>query len=230
MKDQLEQHLKRVLDEMAQAAHKAGRDAQEISLMAVSKLHPYEEISSLYGFGQMLFGENRVQEAQQKLPLVRPEGMRVHLIGHLQSNKAKKAIGLFDGIDSIDSLKLASKLEALLETPFPILLELKTASEDTKSGFSDEIELYKALDEIVGFSHLKVKGLMTIGPLGGTEAETRGAFSRLYKVFHQIQRRYPELSMDTLSMGMSSDYSWAIEEGSTCIRVGTKLFGQRIYT
>jgi hypothetical protein len=229
IKHNLKEQRSNILEEMAEAALKVGRRANEISLMAVSKLHPYEEIHALYELGQTLFGENRVQETQQKFPIDRPEKMNVHLIGHLQSNKAKKALELFDCIDSVDSLKLARKLESLLDRPYPILLELKTAEEETKSGFPNEKELLHALDEIAAFKHLRVKGLMTIGPLECGERETRSAFNRLYTLYSQIEVRYPEMELDTLSMGMSSDFRWAIAEGSTLIRVGTKLFGQRIY-
>ena len=119
-----------ILDSISRASEKAGRNPEEIELMAVSKTHPYEEISELFACGQLLFGENRVQESEQKFPLARPVGMDLHLIGHLQSNKAKKAITLFDAIDSVDTLKLADKLESLLSKPMPILLEYKTAHND----------------------------------------------------------------------------------------------------
>jgi pyridoxal phosphate enzyme (YggS family) len=178
----------------------------------------------------MMFGENRVQEAEQKFPVDRPRGMDLHLIGHLQSNKAKKAVSLFDAIDSVDSLKLAQKLESLLDKPLPILLEYKTAVNDSaKSGFETPDELFSALEQISSFRHLTVKGLMTIGPLGAGEKETRNAFALLCKTAQMARLRFPHLDFSTLSMGMSQDYGWAIEEGSTRIRIGSALFGAREY-
>lgn len=219
-----------ILDSISLAAEKAGRSAEEIELMAVSKTHPYEAVSELFMCGQLMFGENRVQEAEQKFPLARPMGMDLHLIGHLQSNKAKKAISLFDAIDSVDSLKLAQKLESLLAKPLPILLEYKTAIDDSaKSGFESTDELFFALEQLSSFRYLTVKGLMTIGPLGAGEKETRNAFAMLCKTAEMARLRFPHLVFSTLSMGMSQDYAWAIEEGSTRIRIGTALFGAREY-
>lgn len=217
-----------ILDSISRASEKAGRNPEEIELMAVSKTHPYEEISELFACGQLLFGENRVQEAEQKFPLARPVGMDLHLIGHLQSNKAKKAITLFDAIDSVDTLKLADKLESLLSKPMPILLEYKTAHNDSeKSGFTTPDELFFALEKLADFRYPTVRGLMTIGPLGASESETRKAFSTLYNLGEQAKLRFPSLDFSTLSMGMSQDYAWAIEEGATRIRIGTALFGAR---
>lgn len=219
-----------ILESISLSAGKAGRNAGEIELMAVSKTHPYEAISELFACGQLLFGENRVQEAEQKFPLARPVGMDLHLIGHLQSNKAKKAVSLFDAIDSVDSVKLAEKLESLLSRPLPILLEYKTALGDReKSGFSTPDELFFALEKLSDYRHLTVRGLMTIGPLGAAERETRAAFAALYNLAEQAKLRFPAMDFSTLSMGMSQDFGWAIEEGSTRIRVGTALFGAREY-
>jgi pyridoxal phosphate enzyme (YggS family) len=224
---ELQRNYQELLSELESAALDAGRNPSEITLMAVSKTHPFEAMKELYSFGQMVFGENRVQEAQQKLPLVRPDGMNIHLIGHLQSNKAKKALELFDGIDSVDSLMLAQKLETLASKPVPILLELKTAPEESKSGFENEDALFHALDGIACFSKLKVQGLMTIGPLLGNEKEIRRSFSLLRTTSIRAKQRFPHLDFSVLSMGMSSDFRYAIAEGSTLIRVGTRLFGKR---
>lgn len=220
-------HLQELLAEIEDAARCAGRKSTDIKLMAVSKTHSFEAMKELYGCGQLLFGENRVQEAEQKLPPLRPEGMQIHLIGHLQTNKAKKALSLFDGIDSVDSLKLALKLESLAVMPLPILLELKTADEDTKSGFENETQLFHALDVIAACTKLRVKGLMTIGPLEGDETQIRKAFALLRETAQRAKARFDSLDFSTLSMGMSADYRLAIAEGSTLIRVGTRLFGRR---
>ncbi len=224
---ELREHYQEIQETLAEAARKAGREPEAIRLMAVSKTRTYQEMLEIFSCGQLLFGENRVQEVQEKVPQLRREGMRLHLIGHLQSNKAKKAIELFDGIDSVDSLKLANKLDGYLTRPFPILLELKTAEEDSKSGFSSQDVLFSALDTIMKSSYLQVRGLMTIGPLDGDEKKVRVAFSRLRNTFDAVQTRFAPPGFDTLSMGMSGDYRLAIEEGSNLVRIGTKLFGNR---
>jgi hypothetical protein len=223
----LQRNREELLAEIGQAATLAGRKPEDIKLMAVSKTHPFSAIQELYGCGQLVFGENRVQEVEQKFPSLRPSLMQVHLIGHLQTNKAKKALELFDGIDSVDSLKLAQKLEALAEKPVSILLELRTAPEETKSGFENETELFRALDVLSTFSNVRVKGLMTIGPLHGNEKEIREAFSLLRETAERAKVRFSHLDFSTLSMGMSSDFRLAIAEGSTQIRVGSRLFGKR---
>lgn len=227
MKNKLQEHYQEIQESLAESAKKAGRAPNEVQLMAVSKTRSYQEMLELYTCGQLLFGENRVQEVQEKIPQVRQEGMMLHLIGHLQSNKARKAIELFDGIDSVDSLKLANILDGYLSWPFPILLELNTTEEASKSGFQSEDALFYALDSIMQSNYLQVRGLMTIGPLGGDEKMVRTAFSRLRNAFDAVKTRFDPPQFDTLSMGMSGDYRLAIEEGSNLVRIGTKLFGKR---
>ncbi len=219
--------LAAIRQEIEEAAGKSGRSLADISLMAVSKTQPYERILDLYDEGQLLFGENRVQEAADKLPGDRPQGMNVHLIGHLQSNKAKRALTVFDRIDSIDSLRLARILEKQLDRPYPILLQLKTSDEESKYGFADEDELLFALEAISSFRYLTVKGIMSIGPLTSDETVTRKAFEQTRKLYHRAQELFPDLNLDTLSMGMSGDFVLAIAEGSTMVRIGTRLFGAR---
>ncbi|OQA45379.1 MAG: hypothetical protein BWY50_00066 [Spirochaetes bacterium ADurb.Bin315] len=219
--------LAAIRQEIEEAAGKSGRSLTDISLMAVSKTQPYERILDLYDEGQLLFGENRVQEAADKLPGDRPQGMNVHLIGHLQSNKAKRALTVFDRIDSIDSLRLARILEKQLDRPYPILLQLKTSDEESKYGFADEDELLFALEAISSFRYLTVKGIMSIGPLTSDETVTRKAFEQTRKLYHRAQELFPDLNLDTLSMGMSGDFVLAIAEGSTMVRIGTRLFGAR---
>jgi len=219
--------LAAIRQEIEEAAGKSGRLLTDISLMAVSKTQPYERILDLYDEGQLLFGENRVQEAADKLPGDRPQGMNVHLIGHLQSNKAKRALTVFDRIDSIDSLRLARILEKQLDRPYPILLQLKTSDEESKYGFADEDELLFALEAISSFRYLTVKGIMSIGPLTSDETVTRKAFEQTRKLYHRAQELFPDLNLDTLSMGMSGDFVLAIAEGSTMVRIGTRMFGAR---
>ncbi len=222
--------LDHMLAEIEVAAKEGGRDLSKIQLMAVSKTHSYSEILELFDASQRLFGENRVQEVEQKFPLVRTEGMKLHLIGHLQTNKVNKIVGLVDAIDSVDSLRLARRISASCIAQgrkMPILLQYNTSEEASKSGFECEADLYSALDAISELKGIKVRGLMTIGPLSGGEKETRSAFALLRNLQHSCSRRYPHLDFSTLSMGMSSDFALAIREGSTMVRVGTRLFGER---
>jgi pyridoxal phosphate enzyme (YggS family) len=229
----IRENLEAILQQMETAAKKSNRALSSISLMAVSKLHPYEEILEAYQCGQHLFGENKVQEIQKKFPEIHPQDMNLHLIGHLQSNKVKKIVTLVDGIDSVDSLKLVKKIneESLaIGKTLPILLEFNTSGEESKSGFTSEKDLFEVLDVMDTLQGVTLKGLMTIGPLTGNEKEIRSAFQQLKRLQDTCILRYRELCFDTLSMGMSSDFALAIEEGSTLIRVGTRLFGQRDYT
>ncbi|NBK20961.1 MAG: YggS family pyridoxal phosphate-dependent enzyme [Spirochaetia bacterium] len=224
--------LDSILKAMEKSAQESGRKLSDIHLMAVSKTHTYEEILALYGCSQMLFGENRVQEVEEKFVQEKPVGMKLHLIGHLQSNKVKKIVPLVDGIDSVDSLKLArlisrSSLEA--HTIMPILLQYNTSEEASKSGFESEDDLYRALDAMEDLQGISIRGLMTIGPLAGGEKETRSAFAYLKELQQSCIMRYPHYDFSTLSMGMSSDFPLAIQEGATMVRVGTALFGERLY-
>ena len=219
--------LQALLEELNLAASNAGRSSDEIALLAVSKTQPYEAISNLYASGYLLFGENRVQEVAKKFPQNRPKDMNLHLIGHLQSNKAKQALTLFDQIDSVDSLKLATLLEKHATRSFPILLQLKTSDEESKFGFESEDELLRALEQIASFEYLRVRGIMSIGPLTDNEVITRRSFTQTRKLYERAQELFPELGLDTLSMGMSGDFALAIAEGSTMVRIGTRIFGAR---
>ncbi len=225
-----QQRLDQTLEAIERATQESGRKASSVTLMAVSKTHPYQEILDLFDCSQRLFGENRVQEVEQKFPLVRPAGMKVHLIGHLQSNKVSKIVPLVDGIDSVDSLKIARRISSScveMGRRMPVLLQYNTSEEDAKSGFEHEGDLYAALDALDGLPGITVQGLMTIGPLGGGEKETRTAFALLRELQMSCIARYPHLDLSTLSMGMSGDFPLAIREGATMVRVGTSLFGKR---
>lgn len=219
--------LTTIQEELKEAAGSTGRLVDDIALMAVSKTQSYERILQLYQQGQRLFGENRVQEATKKFPAQRPEGMKVHLIGHLQSNKAKAALKVFDQIDSVDSLKLARILEKHLTHPYPILLQLKTSDEESKYGFENEDELLRALEEIASYTNLTVRGIMSIGPLTSNRDLTHKAFAQTRNLFLRAKELFPEMNLDTLSMGMSGDFALAIAEGSTMVRIGTRIFGER---
>jgi len=225
--EELAHNLAQIRESIAAAASSAGRSGDSVRLMAVSKTHPWEEILALSGAGQLLFGENRVQEGEAKLAPKGQRPMRVNLIGHLQSNKVGKALSLFDRIDSVDSLRLATRIDRLSAERYPILLELNTSGEAAKHGFESEDELFSALDQIVLLPNIRVEGLMTLGPLGGSEGAIRSSFGHLRCVFERARERFDLPAFTELSMGMSGDFPLAIAEGSTCVRIGTALFGKR---
>lgn len=201
--------------------------------MAVSKTYPPEVIAEAASLGLTLFGENRVQEFAAKSAMVRayPVPLRVHLIGHLQSNKASRAAGLFDSVDSVDSLRLAERLnEASGGTGrrLPVLIEVKLSSEPSKEGLDPgSAEAAELLERLPDLSHLEVRGLMTIAPLNVPAEETRACFGRLRSWRDRWAGSYPRLDLAVLSMGMSGDFPLAIEEGATRVRIGTALFGRR---
>ena len=239
---QLAENLERLEGKIAAACHKAGRLRSEIELMAVSKTYPASTIAEAAGLGLTLFGENRVQEFAAKaveLAALRSAGsvaapetcIRVHLIGHLQSNKAARAGELFDAIDSIDSLRLAERLNDCAcrsVKRLPVLLEVKLSPEATKSGLDPEsAETAQLLECLPDLDHLKVQGLMTIAPWGVADDITRACFRNLRAWRDRWASEYPKLNLDVLSMGMSGDFAIAIEEGATRIRIGTALFGKR---
>ncbi len=206
--------------------------------MAVSKTFPAEAVAEAAALGLTLFGENRVQEFNAKVLhaaelgtwAVR-EGLRFHLIGHLQSNKAAKAAEIFDGVDSLDSARLAERLNEAAGKygkRLPVLIEVKLSPEATKEGVEPESEdAEKLLATLPGFENLEMRGLMTIAPWGAPEEVTRACFRRLREWRDQWAAKHPRLSFDVLSMGMSGDFKLAIAEGATRIRVGTALFGKR---
>ena len=235
----LEENLERLEEKIAVACRKAGRARGAVELMAVSKTHPAAALAEAAGLGLALFGENRVQEFATKAAEIDPlrqraeKPVRVHLIGHLQSNKAQRAAELFDGIDSVDSLRLAERLNEAagkLNKRLPILLEVKLSPEESKAGLApDSSEAVQLLERLPELENLQTHGLMTIAPLGVGEQETRACFRSLLAWRERWAAAYPRLSFDVLSMGMSGDFALAIEEGATRIRVGTALFGARSY-
>jgi pyridoxal phosphate enzyme (YggS family) len=235
----LEENLERLEKEIAEACRKAGRARSDVELMAVSKTYPAATIAEAAALGLTLFGENRVQEFAAKSAELDPLRQRaekpigVHLIGHLQSNKALRAVELFDGIDSLDSLRLAERLNeaaAKLGKRLPVLIEVKLSTEETKAGLEpDSAEAAQLLERLPDLENLQMRGLMTIAPLGVSEAETRACFRSLREWRGRWAVAYPRLSLDVLSMGMSGDFALAIAEGATRIRVGSALFGARSY-
>ncbi|MFI5090222.1 MAG: YggS family pyridoxal phosphate-dependent enzyme [Terriglobales bacterium] len=226
-------NLARVRQRIAEAARRAGRRPEDIALMAVTKTFPPEIIRQAYAAGQRLFGENRVQEFAEKAPaLTDLPGIDFHLIGHLQSNKAAKAAQIFAGIDSVDSLHLAEGLNVAAKKNgkrLPVLIEINAGGEAAKSGVvPDSPELEALLGAAPRLEHLEFRGLMSIPPFTEDPEAGRPYFRSLRELRDQIAaRRLPAVGMDMLSIGMSHDFEIAIEEGSTCVRVGTAIFGPR---
>lgn len=224
------ENIARLKEEIAAACRRAGRDEHEVALMAVSKVHPVEAIAEAYEAGQRLFGENRVQEYEQKsVRLKELAGAEFHLIGPLQSNKTNKAAELFDAVDAVDALKIAERLEkaaAALGKRLPVLIEVKLSHEESKHGVAPA-ELPALLDSMRGMKAVEVVGLMTVPPWSEDAEVARPYFRELRRLRDEAAKEHPKVVQ--LSMGMSNDFGVAIEEGSTCVRVGTAIFGKRVY-
>jgi pyridoxal phosphate enzyme (YggS family) len=234
----LQQNLEKLEAMIAEACRRAGRVRADVELMAVSKTYPAARIAEAAALGLHLFGENRVQEFAAKAlhaaalrELCGSQRVRVHLIGHLQSNKAARAVELFDAVDSLDSLRLAERLNdaaGRLNKRLPVLLEVKLSEEETKEGLDPEsADAAALLERMPDLVHLEVQGLMTIGPWGVPDDRTRACFGALRHIRDTWAAAHPLLKFDVLSMGMSGDFPIAIEEGATRIRIGTALFGKR---
>jgi len=222
--------LQRIQDRVAAACLRCGRPGDAVRLMAVSKQQPAVAILEAAAQDITLFGENRVQEFAAKKAEM-PAGCRVAMIGHLQSNKAKRAAELFDEIHSLDSLDLAERLNAAaqsLNKRLPVLLEIKLSDEPAKTGLlPDSRELSQLLDRLPGLSALEARGLMTVPPWDENAEAARPYFVRLRKLRDGLAQRHPQLNFAELSMGMSNDFEVAIEEGATLVRIGTAIFGKR---
>ena len=227
------ENIARVRQRIAQAARRAGRDAGEVSLMAVTKTLPPERIREAYQAGIRLFGENRVQEFAGKAEALRDlKDAEWHMIGHLQTNKAGKTAELFAAVDSVDSLRLAQRLNAAaqrLSKKLAVLIEINVGCETAKSGVAPgSTELEEILRGAADFQYLEFRGLMAVPPFTEDPEQVRPYFRKLRELRDQIAaRQWPRIGMGALSMGMSHDFEVAIEEGSTCVRVGTAIFGER---
>lgn len=222
--------IKSIEENIASVALKCKREVSSIIVMAVTKKASAEQIKEAQSCGLDLFGENYIREASEKIQyLVGLGGFKIeqfHFIGHLQSNKVKKAVSLFSSIDSVDSIHLASEISKSVKDsilPYSILVEVKTSSDETKFGF-DPIELPGLFEQILTMKTIKVNGLMTIGKYEGSEKETRYCFQILRETKEEIENRY-KIKLPVLSMGMSHDYKIAIEEGSDMLRIGSAIFG-----
>ena len=220
-----------VCDRVAAAARKVGRSPEEITLVAISKTHPASAIERLITLGATDLGENRVQEAEQKIAEIGREKARWHLVGHLQANKARRAVNLFDVIHSLDSVDLAGRLERLCgeegRDTLPVLIQVDLGHEETKSGI-DEAELDGLVESLGPLNRLRLVGLMTLPPFLEDAEQSRPFFRRLRELRDELAGRGAfGNGPGELSMGMTHDFEVAIEEGSTMVRVGTAIFGER---
>ncbi len=225
----IEENIQNVKENIAKSAEKAGKNPEEIVLVAVSKTVEPERIREALKCGINIIGENRVQEAEEKFKQI-PDEFEKHLVGHLQTNKAKKAVELFDMIQSLDSLKLAEELSkrALQKGKImDVLVETNTSAESTKYGLKPD-EVLDFVKQISSFEGIKVKGLMTVGLFSSDLDLVRPCFKELKGLFHELKdENIPNIEMKYLSMGMTQDYEVAIEEGANMVRIGTAIFGGR---
>jgi hypothetical protein len=238
----IEQNVTQVMERIAAAARRAGRDLAEVTLVAVAKTFPAEAVVEAHRAGVSVFGESKVQEARPKIAAVTAIlGKGViswHMVGHLQRNKAKRAVRLFDCLHSVDSIRLAEELEkrcAALETEsgkkkrVPVLLEVNVSHEATKFGLpaDDGTQLETVVEAILNLSHLELQGLMTMAPIVADPEEARPYFRLLRRQRDELARQFPAADWRHLSMGMTDDFEVAVEEGATLVRIGRAIFGQR---
>lgn len=232
----IKQNLQEIKNKIEDAEIKSGRKPGSVKLMAVSKFHPDTDVIEAIECGQNLFGENRVQEADSKFPKIIEQNpqVQVHMIGSLQTNKVKQAVQFASCIESVDRIELIKEIEkqcAKINKKIEILFEYHTG-EESKAGFTSEEELIQVLDECKNgaFPHVIPKGFMTMAPFTEDKELIRKSFVTLRKLSEKMKNKYPEFDFAELSMGMSGDFEIAIEEGSTLVRVGTAIFGQRDYS
>jgi PLP dependent protein len=226
----LAENLSRLREAIAEVALASGRDPNEITLVGASKTVGAERIAEALDLGLTDIGENFVQEAEPKIPRVReltPALATWHMIGHLQSNKAKTALECFDVVETVDSVRLASVLSRRAQDrSVNVLLEIYLGEDADRPGFRPD-ELEQAYEKILQLSNFRVGGLMTVAPLGLDESGTRAVFRRVRELRDRLRDSHPENALPTLSMGMSDDFPLAIQEGATAVRVGRAIFGAR---
>ncbi len=221
------ENLQRVREQMAQAAAKARRPVEEIELVAITKTHPAEKVREAIEAGQTLFGESRVQEARRKIAEL-PSNVRWHFVGHLQKNKVRHALPLFEIIHSVDSLALAEEINRIAQEEglHPrVLLEVNVGGEGSKFGFAPE-KLRTELESLLALPRLSILGLMCIPPIAQEVEASRKYFVQLREFRDSLQTEF-RVDLAQLSMGMTQDYWIAVEEGATLVRVGTAIFGER---
>lgn len=229
----LKENLEKVEEKIAKACERAGRAREEVTLIAVSKTKPVEMLQEIYDEGIRDFGENKVQELTEKYEVM-PKDMKWHMIGHLQRNKVKYIVDKVTLIHSVDSLRLAETISREAEkkgVTVPILIEVNIAGEETKFGLSSKEEVISLTEQIAALPNLSVKGLMTVAPPVKDPEENRPFFREIRQLSVDItNKNIDNVSMEILSMGMTNDYTVAIEEGATMVRVGTGIFGARDYS
>lgn len=228
----LKENLEEVEEKIAKACERAGRAREEVTMIAVSKTKPVEMLQEIYDEGIRDFGENKVQELTEKYEVM-PKDMKWHMIGHLQRNKVKYIVDKVTLIHSVDSLRLAETISREAEkkgVTVPILIEVNIAGEETKFGLSSKEEVISLTEQIAALPNLSVKGLMTVAPPVKDPEENRPFFREIRQLSVDItNKNIDNVSMEILSMGMTNDYTVAIEEGATMVRVGTGIFGARDY-
>jgi pyridoxal phosphate enzyme (YggS family) len=220
-------NLEQVRAQIADAARKAGRPAGDVQLVAISKTHDADKVRAAVEAGQQLFGESRVQEARVKIPLL-PSALRWHFVGHLQKNKIRHALPLFELFHGIDSVDLARDMNRIAEEDGAhprILLEVNVAGEGSKFGFKEEI-LRSEMEALLALPRLTIEGLMAIPPLAEEAEASREFFARLRQLREALEKEF-SMKLPQLSMGMTNDFPIAVEEGATLVRVGTAIFGER---
>jgi pyridoxal phosphate enzyme (YggS family) len=224
---EIQKNMERVRTQIAEATKKAGRRVEDVELIAISKTHDAERVREAFEAGQNVFGESRVQEARAKIPEL-PSSLRWHFVGHLQKNKIRHALPLFELMHSVDSLALAQEVNRIAEEEglHPrILLEANVAGEGSKFGFRPDT-LAADMELLLGLPRLSIEGLMTIPPLAPEAEESRKFFVQLRELRDTLEKEF-DVKLPHLSMGMTSDFTVAIEEGATLVRVGTAIFGER---
>lgn len=228
----LKENLEEVEEKIAKACERAGRAREEVTMIAVSKTKPVEMLQEIYDEGIRDLGENKVQELTEKYEVM-PKDMKWHMIGHLQRNKVKYIVDKVTLIHSVDSLRLAETISREAEkkgVTVPILIEVNIAGEETKFGLSSKEEVISLTEQIAALPNLSVKGLMTVAPPVKDPEENRPFFREIRQLSVDItNKNIDNVSMEILSMGMTNDYTVAIEEGATMVRVGTGIFGARDY-
>jgi pyridoxal phosphate enzyme (YggS family) len=220
-------NLERVWEQIAQAAAKAGRDVKDVELVAIAKTHPAEKVREAVEAGQTLFGENRVQEARAKISEL-SSNIRWHFVGHLQKNKVRQALPLFEMIHSVDSLALAQDINRIAEEEglYPrVLLEVNVAGEGSKFGFAPD-DLREQMEALLALPRLSIEGLMCIPPLVVESEDSRKFFVQVRELRDSLEKEF-NMKLPQLSMGMTQDFPIGIQEGATLVRVGTAIFGER---
>ena len=223
----IQKHLERVRAQIAEAAEKSDRQPADVELVAITKTHDAERVREAHEAGQQVFGESRVQEARAKIPEL-PSNLRWHFVGHLQKNKTRHALPLFELIHSVDSLALAQDTNRIAEEEglHPrVLLEINVAGEGSKFGFKPET-LRAEMETLLALNRLSIEGLMTIPPLAPEAEGSRRYFIKLRELRDALEKEF-RIKLPHLSMGMTNDFVIAIEEGATLVRVGTAIFGER---